>query len=102
MKKFIDHLNAQNLSFDSSVQWIDHEFCPNIWKNFSSLTSVGNEEKLEMFKTLVKFCSSARKCGYEFMENETGGESIGVAYNDGIRPDLPVCKEVAFTLDKTE
>ena len=78
MKKFIDHLNVQNLSIDSSIQWVDHEFCPNIWKNFSSLTSVSNEEKLEMFETLVKFCSSARKCGYEFMENETGGDIAGL------------------------
>ena len=76
MKRFIDHLNAQNLSFDSSIQWVDHEFCPDIWKNFNSLKSVSDEEKLEMFKTLVEFCSAAKQCGYEFMKNETGGNIV--------------------------
>ena len=76
MKQFIDHLNAQNLSFDSSIQWVDHEFCPNIWKNFCSLTSVSDEERLAMFETLVNFCSSARKCGYELMKNEIGDDIV--------------------------
>ena len=91
MKRFIDHLNTQNLSFESSIQWVDHEFCPNIWKNYNSLTSVNDREKTEMFQTLADFCSSARKCGYEFMKNETGGDmvkflssehnNIGTVYN---------------------
>jgi len=91
MKRFIDHLNTQNLSFESSIQWVDHEFCPNIWKNYNSLTSVNDREKTEMFRTLADFCSCARKCGYEFMKNESGGDivkflssehnSIGTVYN---------------------
>ena len=91
MKQFIDHLNTQKLSFESTIQWVDHEFCPNIWKNYNSLTSVSDKEKTEMFKTLADFCSSARKCGYEFMKDETGEDilqflsseynSIGTVYN---------------------
>ena len=91
IKRFLDHLNTQNLSFESSIQWVDHEFCPNIWKNYKSL-NISDKEKTEMFKTLAKFCSSARKCGYEFMKNETGGDivqflsseynSIGTVYMD--------------------
>ena len=75
IKRFLDHLNTQNLSFESSIQWVDHEFCPNIWKNYKSL-NISDKEKTEMFKTLAEFCSSARKCGYEFMKNETGGDIV--------------------------